>query len=267
MATMDEDLTPKKKPSHEIGGSLASVLHELGERYCVAQGGDRAHWRRDPGQTGLAQRGRPVLKREVLSRAAGPCGRTWTKPVELNQLLSFLLHYSCRPLLDVEWLCPLCLTPHCYQLLSAVLAALFCAFGPHRRRRPCDNHIIKVRAAGALTDRARSAMLWGARRKPCPISRSTRPSPCRSGSGLAGSQAFSVLFRDGMTLVEETAGYLDGDGRRDSKILERSAALAYATESMRLTTRLMQLASWLLLHRAVNEAKCRFARPTRKRRR
>ena len=35
--------------------------------------------------------------------------------------------------------------------------------------------------------------------------------------------------------------------------LPRSAALTYATESMRLTTRLMQLASWLLLHRAVKE--------------
>ena len=70
---------------------------------------------------------------------------------------------------------------------------------------------------------------------------------------LAGSQAFSVLFRDGMGLVEETAAYLDGPGRRDSKLLTRSAALAYATESMRLTTRLMQLASWLLLHRAVKE--------------
>jgi regulator of CtrA degradation len=56
-----------------------------------------------------------------------------------------------------------------------------------------------------------------------------------------------------MGLVEETASYLDGSGRQDSKQLERSAALAYATESMRLTTRLMQLASWLLLHRAVKE--------------
>ena len=56
-----------------------------------------------------------------------------------------------------------------------------------------------------------------------------------------------------MALVEETASYLDGEGRQDSKKLERSAALAYATESMRLTTRLMQLASWLLLHRAVKE--------------
>ena len=56
-----------------------------------------------------------------------------------------------------------------------------------------------------------------------------------------------------MRLVEETAAYLDGPGRRESKQLGGTAALAYATESMCLTTRLMQLASWLLLHRAVNE--------------
>ena len=83
--------------------------------------------------------------------------------------------------------------------------------------------------------------------------------PVSFGARLAGSQAFSALFREGMALVEETAGYLDGDGRRDSKVLERSAALAYATESMRLTTRLMQLASWLLLHRAVNEGEMSLA--------
>src|ERR1041384_7375734 len=70
---------------------------------------------------------------------------------------------------------------------------------------------------------------------------------------LASSQAFAGLFKEGMALVEETASYLDGPGRQESKKLDRSAALAYATESMRLTTRLMQLASWLLLHRAVKE--------------
>src|ERR1700677_1949027 len=70
---------------------------------------------------------------------------------------------------------------------------------------------------------------------------------------LASSPAFSTLFRDGMALVEETATYLDGSGRTESKRLERSAALVYATESMRLTTRLMQIASWLLLDRAVKE--------------
>ncbi len=73
------------------------------------------------------------------------------------------------------------------------------------------------------------------------------------GQKLASSQAFSVLFREGMALVEETAAYLDGAGRQDAKKLDRATALTYATESMRLTTRLMQLASWLLLHRAVNE--------------
>src|SRR6202521_4029582 len=77
--------------------------------------------------------------------------------------------------------------------------------------------------------------------------------PVRFRQRVAGSRAFSGLFREGMALVEETAAYLDGPGRQDSKQLERSAALAYATESMRLTTRLMQLASWLLLHRAVKE--------------
>ncbi len=70
---------------------------------------------------------------------------------------------------------------------------------------------------------------------------------------LTNSAAFGVLFREGMDLVEETAAYLDGDGRTEAKTLERSVSLTYATESMRLTTRLMQLASWLLLHRAVKE--------------
>ena len=70
---------------------------------------------------------------------------------------------------------------------------------------------------------------------------------------LAASGTFDALFRDGMALVEETAAYLDGVGREDSRSLPRVEALAYASESMRLTTRLMQIASWLLLQRAVNE--------------
>ena len=56
-----------------------------------------------------------------------------------------------------------------------------------------------------------------------------------------------------MELVEETAAYLDGPGREDSRHLSRQASLVYASESMRLTTRLMQIASWLLLQRAVAE--------------
>ena len=86
------------------------------------------------------------------------------------------------------------------------------------------------------------------------------------GQRLAASQSFSLLFREGKGLVEETAAYLDGIGRQDAKKLERSAALTYATESMRLTTRLMQLASWLLLHRAVNEGEMTLAQASKEKR-
>ena len=72
-------------------------------------------------------------------------------------------------------------------------------------------------------------------------------------SGFARSELFDRTFQEGMDLVEQTAAYLDGAGRQDSKLLSRNAALAYAAESMRLTTRLMKVASWLLVQRAVRE--------------
>lgn len=71
-------------------------------------------------------------------------------------------------------------------------------------------------------------------------------------SHIASSTPFKTLYADGMGLVEETASYLDGPGRIASKDLPRMASILYAAESMRLTTRLMQIASWLLLQRAVN---------------
>lgn len=80
---------------------------------------------------------------------------------------------------------------------------------------------------------------------------------------LTNSSAFTVLFREGMDLVEETAAYLDGAGRNEAKALERAVSLTYATESMRLTTRLMQLASWLLLHRAVKEGEMTLSQANR----
>lgn len=70
---------------------------------------------------------------------------------------------------------------------------------------------------------------------------------------FANSEAFKQLFQDGMGLVEESAAYLDGQGRENAKGLSRTSAMLYGSESMRLTTRLMQIASWLLLQRAHNE--------------
>lgn len=73
------------------------------------------------------------------------------------------------------------------------------------------------------------------------------------GKSFLSSEAFRAMFREGMVLVEDTAAYLDGAGREQSRALPRDVSLAYATESMRLTTRLMQIASWLLVQRAVAE--------------
>jgi regulator of CtrA degradation len=85
-----------------------------------------------------------------------------------------------------------------------------------------------------------------------PLSGEAETGPIDFSRHLIGSHGFGALFEDSMVLVEETAAYLDGPGRVDSRYLTRAGVLAYATESMRLTTRLMQLASWLLLQRAVN---------------
>lgn len=67
------------------------------------------------------------------------------------------------------------------------------------------------------------------------------------------SELFARTFSEGMSLVEQTANYLDGDGRAVSKTLGRDSALSYAGASMKLTTQLMQIASWLLVMRAVRE--------------
>jgi regulator of CtrA degradation len=84
------------------------------------------------------------------------------------------------------------------------------------------------------------------------LSGAGKPAVTAFGERLAGSEAFKAMFKEGMALVEETAAYLDGEGRREARLLARGPSLAYASESMRLTTRLMQLASWLLLQRSVN---------------
>lgn len=73
------------------------------------------------------------------------------------------------------------------------------------------------------------------------------------GRTYVNSEAFKTLFHQGMALVEETAAYLDGEGREESRLISRDATLGYASESMRLTTLLMQIASWLLVQRAVSE--------------
>ena len=69
---------------------------------------------------------------------------------------------------------------------------------------------------------------------------------------FTASKQFQDVFQEGMGLIEETANYLDGQGRQDVRELDKQGSVSYASQSMRLTTRLMQLASWLLLQRAIS---------------
>lgn len=69
---------------------------------------------------------------------------------------------------------------------------------------------------------------------------------------FTASKQFTNLYREGMDLVEETADYLDRAGRAESRRLTPPASLAYSSESIKLTTRLTQLASWLLVSRAIS---------------
>jgi regulator of CtrA degradation len=87
------------------------------------------------------------------------------------------------------------------------------------------------------------------------------------GERFQSSEQFDHIFREGMALVERTAAYLDGSGRKEAKGLVGGVAVLYATESMRLTTRLLDLASWLLIRRALKEGEISEEEALKKRRR
>lgn len=93
------------------------------------------------------------------------------------------------------------------------------------------------------------------------------PTTVSFGERFQSSEQFDHIFKEGMALVERTAAYLDGPGRKEAKALVGGAGVLYATESMRLTTRLLDLASWLLIRRALKEGEITEEEASKKRRR
>src|SRR5262245_36740122 len=87
------------------------------------------------------------------------------------------------------------------------------------------------------------------------------------GERFAASDQFDAIFREGMALVERSAAYLDGPGRKEAKALTGPAAMLYASESMRLTTRLLELASWLMIRRSFKDGEITAEQLARKRER
>ena len=50
---------------------------------------------------------------------------------------------------------------------------------------------------------------------------------------FTSSEQFEKVFREGMSLVEETANYLDGPGRLDARVLEPHATCLMASPAAR----------------------------------
>lgn len=102
--------------------------------------------------------------------------------------------------------------------------------------------------------------------KPAPTARLS-VAPASFGDHFQQSGQFDAIFKEGMALVERTATYLDTDGRRQSKKLAGTVSVAYATESMRLTTRLLEISSWLLIRRGVRDGNISVEEGLRRRQR
>ncbi len=71
------------------------------------------------------------------------------------------------------------------------------------------------------------------------------------GKLLINSANFTNIFNNSIALISDTANYLDTEGRVESRKMSREHAVTYARESMLLTSKLIQLVSWLLLNKSV----------------
>lgn len=70
---------------------------------------------------------------------------------------------------------------------------------------------------------------------------------------FAASNLFFRIYDQSMQLVREAAEYLELEGVIERQQLSQQMGMVYACESMRLTTRLMQVSAWLLAMRAVRQ--------------
>lgn len=59
------------------------------------------------------------------------------------------------------------------------------------------------------------------------------------------------LYVEAMVLADEARAYFDSAGRDDRLALEPRTRIGFACESLKVTTRLMQVIAWLMTQRAV----------------
>lgn len=69
--------------------------------------------------------------------------------------------------------------------------------------------------------------------------------------GMLDGPFLDKSYDEAMAMVHAVAAYLDGDGKTARDALEEALRPVFTSESLRLTTRLMQAVAWLMVHRAV----------------
>lgn len=74
-----------------------------------------------------------------------------------------------------------------------------------------------------------------------------------NANAFASSDLFFRIYDESMAMVRESADYLELEGVIERQQLSQKLGLVYACESMRLTTRLMQVSAWLLAMRAIRQ--------------
>jgi regulator of CtrA degradation len=60
------------------------------------------------------------------------------------------------------------------------------------------------------------------------------------------------LYVEAMVLADEARAYFDSSGRDDRLALDPRVRIGFACESLKVTTRLMQVVAWLMTQRAVS---------------
>ena len=77
--------------------------------------------------------------------------------------------------------------------------------------------------------------------------------PVASATSFAASDLFFRIYDESMAMVRQAADYLELEGVIERQQLSQKMGIIYACESMRLTTRLMQVSAWLLAMRAIRQ--------------
>jgi len=65
------------------------------------------------------------------------------------------------------------------------------------------------------------------------------------------SRLIDSLYTEAMLLADEARSYFDDAGRDERSALEPFARVGFACESLKVTTRIMHIVSWLLTQRAI----------------